>query len=133
MEFPLAPMTPESTPLGGEIKLIQKWSGHYEFDTPDYGLHFRRHIVDKSIQKPGMIFYGADCELAYYNIDVYQKKDNLKTHGLLGQTATHHHDSPVDIPSSVSVQGEGEIEGTIYDYMVSGLFADDFIFNRYQL
>jgi len=50
-------------------------------------------------------------------------------HGLLGQTAHHAH---AKAPVSKGGEGEGEIQGTSKDYIVSGPFADDFKFNRYN-
>jgi fibro-slime domain-containing protein len=100
----------------------------YYIDTPDYYLRLNPFIINPDSQKPGMPFYGTDCILGYFNLEVDLVNQNRKPHGLLGQTAHHNHS---DIANHMH-QGEGEIEGVYTDYIVSGPYENDFRFNRYR-
>jgi len=104
------------------------WENNFELHTPDFGLTIKRHVVDFSIQKPGWEFYGTHCVPAYFNVKFNYKNHSIDLHGLLGQTAHHVHKEN----TNPGKEGEGEIEGTYKDYIVSGPFESDFKFNRYS-
>jgi hypothetical protein len=120
----------KSNPIGpnGIYGTISRpWENNFYIDTPDFSLSFERHVVDFGIQKPGMIFYGTNCVPSYFNMEFKYKNHAIDMHGLLGQTAHHNH-----MENKIhKEEGEGEIEGTYKDYIVSGPFEDDFKFNKY--
>jgi len=70
------------------------------------------------------------CVYSYLDISISIFDKTRKPHGLLGQTSSHTHAISSKIGGN---NGEGEIEGSYRDYEVSGLFADDFKFNKYAM
>jgi len=117
-------------PIGDKGKygnVARPWVNYVYLTTPDFAITIIRHVVDFGIQKPGMDFFGSNCLVAYFNSKVQLKNASLHPHGLLGQTAHHVH--PHQVHSGT--QGEGEIEGTYQDYIVSSAYATDFKYNRY--
>jgi fibro-slime domain-containing protein len=107
--------------------VARPWVNYVYLTTPDFAITIIRHPVDFGIQKPGMDFFGSNCLPAYFNSKVQLKNPSLHPHGLLGQTAHHVH--PHQVHSGT--QGEGEIEGSYKDYVVSNAYATDFKYNRY--
>jgi len=103
----------------------------YYVDTPDYYLKINPFIIDPGYQKPDMPFYGEDCIPGYFNIDLDLENQQRKPHGILGQTAHHQHDGYFKLPE-INKQGEGEIEGTYKDYIVSDMFSTDFKYSKYH-
>lgn len=109
---------------------VQPWINYFVVETDDYYFTFTRMIVDKAEQIPGHDFYGVNCFIGYFNVHFSTKSASVNPHGLLGQTAHHVH--LTQHITTNSKQGEGEIEGTYQDYIVSSPFADDFKFNQYN-
>jgi len=105
-----------------------KWESNIEVTTPEFHLIMERFIINRSIQKPGMVYYGKNCIVGYFNTQFKSKNDSLDLHGLLGQTAHHNHKEN----KIHGNEGQGEIEGTYQDYIVSGPFEGDFKYNRYS-
>jgi hypothetical protein len=117
-------------PDGIDGKIVHPWVHHFEIATKEFSMTFERHMIDFSIQKPGMMYYGTNCIVGYFNMwfrDI--NIDPTKMHGLLGQTARHVH----HLFTEDNDEGQREIEGTYKDYEVSGPFEDDFKFNKYRL
>jgi len=118
-------------PIGENGKygnIARPWVNYVYLTTPDFAITIIRHVVDPTIQKYGMDFYGHDCLVAYFNSKVQLKNQGLRPHGLLGQTAHHVHPHHA---THVGSQGQGEIEGTYTDYIVSDAYATDFKYNKY--
>jgi len=102
----------------------------FNIDTPDYYMSINPFIIDPAWQTVGKPFYGTDCIIGYFNIQVELTNDERTPHGLLGQTAHHIHSEP--LMNSQFKEGEGEIEGVYTDYRVSGMYGTDFKYNRYS-
>jgi len=112
--------------------IAHPWVNYVFIGMPDFHIKFDRHMVNPSIQKPGMVYYGKDCLVGYFNTEMKLWNTSANPHGLIGQTAHHKHAGDHIIQSKAS-EGQGEIEGTYKDYMVSGPWEDDFKFNKYIL
>jgi len=123
-------VSPKLFVLDDETSLSRPWINNFEFITRDFNISMNRHIVDFSIQKPGMVFYGTNCQVGYFNMQITGMRGGIDAHGLLGQTANHRHsEKNLQHPLSHS-QGEGEIQGVEQDYIVNSPFGNDFSFNR---
>jgi len=106
------------------------WNNNFEIHTPEFSVVLIRHMIDPTIQKPGMVYYGKNCLVSYFNTEFKDHNMSSAMHGLLGQTAHHVHLHAV---SAKGNEGQGEIEGTYKDYIVSGPYENDFKFNQYKL
>jgi len=126
--IPIAPWN-QATSFGADGSLAHPWENFFHIETPVVSLTFERHMIDPTIQKPGMVYYGQDCLVGYFNTAFKDVNTSVPMHGLLGQTSHHNHKSPV---VTIGKEGEGEIEGTFKDYIVSGPFASDFKYNLFS-
>jgi hypothetical protein len=98
-------------PLNGGA-LRHQWANHFEVETGELLVKLTR--LSRSIEK--------DCLKASFNLDFTLKEYIGMIHGVIGQTA--HHPLIGNAP---------EVEGKTEDYVVSGPFATDSKFNRYNL
>lgn len=106
--------------------IFHKYDNFVDVSTPAFVVNIKR--VKVTDQHPGMVFYGKDCKSAYYNLYDFDDLDrSLPLHGLLGQTAHHGR-----LSNATGIEGQGEIEGTYKDYIVSGPTTTDFKFNLFE-
>jgi hypothetical protein len=109
-------------------KFSHPYENYVDVQHSEFTVILDHQKVNHEIQKPTFVFYGENCLNWYFNLEFRDNNITSLIHGLLGQTAQHRHANTLITGN----QGEGEIEGTYKDYIVSSAFSDDFKFNQYK-
>jgi len=101
---------------------------HYTFSS----MNFNFTVQQVHIQ-PGTtaLFPSKDCFSGYLNLLFEGAKKSAIAHGLIGQTLHHNHSTDPAV-TRISPEGVGEIQGTYFDYEVTGPWGTDFRFNLYR-
>jgi len=104
----------------------------YVSDAEDITFFNREYEIAVQIVDNHRKAWSPSCTFILIDVGITILDKTRKPHGLLGQTSTHTH--PVVSNHQVGGNnGQGEIEGIYKDYEVSGLFGDDFKFNKFSL
>jgi len=138
---PAGSWIPHTVKLSGEnesVVVYHPWINNYEVNAFGYKISLERWNAKNHTQR-------TDCTDGLFNIKVQlDDYSSHHPHGLLGQTA--HSKDEFDVLTKetgnfghtsaykpkMGKNGEGVIEGTYHDYIVSSAYASDFKFNVYN-